>query len=296
MRIFDEVVEAIELHIAQYPPERGGLLFGPIGRDVIVLFIPDDAAKTSSVSYTISKDMCIRTPMIEQETDLEYKGIIHSHPAYLDRPSSGDQVAATNALRANPQMARFYMPIVTDFNGSAKLLRAHEMTVRGGKISFFIALRRAVADSEADVQREVPYLIPVLDCLREACHLLNKKGLSATFSIQGSRISSNGILSLAYSMQCNKKQYIIMASELFPQYAPHVFYVDGTNEMQSIFFEWNINGNPGEQLSHAFEKTAENSFQITEIIPHIKFNKAANRRFRIKNIIRRNGRLSDRKF
>ena len=126
MRIFDEVLEAIEFHIARHEPERGGLLFGPMNRDVAALFMPDEGARSSSVTYTISRDMCQRAPEIERETNLEYKGVVHSHPDSFDHPSTGDQSAAANALQLNPHMGKFFMPIVTANREGEGALRSHE--------------------------------------------------------------------------------------------------------------------------------------------------------------------------
>ena len=246
MRIFDEVLQAIDFHIARHEPERGGLLFGPIGRDVVALFMPDDKAKISSVTYTISGEMCDRAPQIEKETNLEYKGVIHSHPASLDHPSHGDHVAAANALRVNPQMGLFFMPIVTGFRGRPEALRNHEMTMRDGKLSAFVATRRSATGNDVDVREVSVFSIPLHECLKKTCERLTLGNIcgKATISDCASRVFNDGIMSMAYALKCDAHDYIVMAGELFPQYAPHIFHSDYSGNTRAIPVTWSINCDP----------------------------------------------------
>ncbi|MEI8186926.1 MAG: Mov34/MPN/PAD-1 family protein [Chlorobiaceae bacterium] len=251
MRIFDEVLEAIEFHIARHEPERGGLLFGPINRDVAALFMPDEGARSSSVTYTISREMCRRAPQIERETNLEYKGVVHSHPASLDQPSAGDRSAAANALQLNPHMGKFFMPIVTANREDVRGLRSHELALAEGKLSAFFAERsRSVFGSEVEIRETSLFIVPLRDCLkRVAEHIVaNGNCKSAIASTVGSRIFVDEILSLAYSLQCDGHEYIIMGGELFPQGAPNIIYSGLDGETRAVPVRWSINCDPVERI------------------------------------------------
>jgi proteasome lid subunit RPN8/RPN11 len=246
MRVFDEVLRAVDQHIAQYEPERGGLLFGPIGRDVVALLVPDDRAMTSSVTYTISREMCDRAPQIERETNLEYKGVIHSHPASLDHPSHGDHSSAANALRLNPHMGRFFMPIVTHYRGKPDGLRSHEVMLHTARVGAFVATRRSVSGSDVDVRETPLYSIPLRSCLETTCNRLTTGSIfrKATLASAATRIFNEGVMSLAYTISCDGHDYIIMAGELFPQYAPHILCSDAAGDARAIPVTWSINCDP----------------------------------------------------
>jgi hypothetical protein len=53
MTITDEATEDIDQAIAKPPPEREGLLFGPINRDIVILFVADNTAATTTATYQI---------------------------------------------------------------------------------------------------------------------------------------------------------------------------------------------------------------------------------------------------
>src|SRR5689334_1196776 len=140
MTILDEVLDDLDATIAAHPPERGGLLFGPRNRDLITLFVFDDGARTTAVTYTPSADICRRAPEIEARTRLEYKGLVHSHPGSFDRTSGGDKFSAAKALQSNLHLGSFFMPIITGRQARCKLPE-HELHLDHGKLSGFVALR-----------------------------------------------------------------------------------------------------------------------------------------------------------
>ncbi len=254
MRIFDEVLEAIEFHIARHEPERGGLLFGPMNRDVAALFMPDEGARSSSVTYTISREMCQRAPEIERETNLEYKGVVHSHPDSFDHPSIGDQSAAANALQLNPHMGKFFMPIVTANREGEGALRSHERAMEGGKMGAFFAERSRNEFGSGVEVRETPlFIVPLHDNIKKAAEKIVENGncKEAIVSPVGSRIFVDEILSLAYSLQCDKHDYIIMGGEMFPQGAPHILYSGHDGETRAVPVTWSINCDPAESIAMA---------------------------------------------
>ncbi|MEI6424915.1 MAG: Mov34/MPN/PAD-1 family protein, partial [Lentisphaerota bacterium] len=183
MIIFDEVINDIEENIAAYPAERGGLLFGPSGRDVIALFVPDKTAHTSSVTYTISKEMSVKAPEIERTTNLEYKGVIHSHPSSFDRPSSGDHAAAANALKLNPHMCRFFMPILTAQHDGMEI-RRHELAINHSKIGGFAAIR-GKGKSKVTMLEIPMYSVPAYKYLQETCRRLVSDKIAKIANVVG---------------------------------------------------------------------------------------------------------------
>jgi len=140
MKILDVVIEQITLQIAAHPPERGGMLFGPRCSDLITLFIYDEAAETTASTYSPSEELRARIPQIELEYSLSFKGVVHSHPGGLDRPSLGDHAPAKNLLKHNPHLGCIYLPIVVRGDQFPNL-QDHEITLKGGKLSMFTVWR-----------------------------------------------------------------------------------------------------------------------------------------------------------
>jgi proteasome lid subunit RPN8/RPN11 len=86
------VIQGISHHIANQPPESGGLLMGPPNKDAITFFQYDQWGSTSGVTYTPDANTLSK---IAQEVKSKYgwivKGIIHSHPDSMSSLSLGDQ-------------------------------------------------------------------------------------------------------------------------------------------------------------------------------------------------------------
>lgn len=112
MVITDIVYAEIHDRIAAHPAERGGALYGPRNYPLVTHFEYDEAGKTSSVSYVPSSRLIANVPRIERETGLQFKGIIHSHPRGLTRPSGGDEQTVGSFFRLNPHLSQMALPIV----------------------------------------------------------------------------------------------------------------------------------------------------------------------------------------
>jgi len=252
MRIFDEVLARVEEEILAHPPERGGLLFGPVGRDVITLFEPDEDARTSAVTYTISARMCAEAPRIERATGLEYKGVIHSHPRSMDHPSGGDRSSAANALRLNPHMGRFFMPIVTARGAAGGDEASHEIAIRSGVISGYVATRGDHHGTDADVSPTELFEVPLRKSLIAACARLVDRGPFKSATIEGApkAIVHEGVLQLAYVLACDSLRFIVMASEFFPHAAPQIVRADdlGTRALPVV---WSMDRDPGDRIAQS---------------------------------------------
>lgn len=111
MLIIDAAYRDIERQVLSHLPERGGGLLGPRGSSVVTRFIFDADAATTSSTYTPSDRLVEVVKEVESVTDLEFKGIIHSHPPGVTHPSSGDGVAIARFFETNPHRAEIYVPL-----------------------------------------------------------------------------------------------------------------------------------------------------------------------------------------
>lgn len=112
MVIIDSVVRQIHEHIARHAPERGGALYGPRGYPLVTHFEFDSHARTTSVSYVPSTQLIDNVQRVEREANLQFKGVIHSHPRGFARPSAGDERTVASFFRLNPHCSAMALPIV----------------------------------------------------------------------------------------------------------------------------------------------------------------------------------------
>jgi len=133
------ILDEIGRVIGTQRPELGGGLLGPQGQEIVSLFIFDEEAQVTGASYSPSRSLARKIREIESSTNLEWKGVVHSHPGGLNRPSSGDDVEITNNFRLNQHMKLFFCPIVSFDN--VRHLEENELTCGRGKISMYIARR-----------------------------------------------------------------------------------------------------------------------------------------------------------
>src|SRR4051812_22763268 len=111
--VLDRPLREISAHIATHEPERGGALLGSIGKLVVTRFISDPEAETSGSTYRPSRELNRQVKEVEATEGLEFKGIVHSHPGRLDRPSGQDERELRIGLDLNPHLATYLLPIVT---------------------------------------------------------------------------------------------------------------------------------------------------------------------------------------
>ncbi len=138
--ILDSAVANIAEMVGQHRPERGGALLGPPGQPLVTDFLYDPDGHVTGASYNISNSLRRRIRDLELSTSaLQLKGILHSHPGFLDRPSNQDHNAFADMLVRNPTMGSFIAPIVTQ---SELRDSGHELALghTGAKLSMFLAL------------------------------------------------------------------------------------------------------------------------------------------------------------
>jgi molybdopterin/thiamine biosynthesis adenylyltransferase/proteasome lid subunit RPN8/RPN11 len=167
----DWVLGDLEREVAAHPPERGGALVGPRGRPLVTRFVPDPGAAASSASWAPSRALDAAVKALERDEGLELKGVVHSHPAGLDRPSEQDVRELGEGLRRNGHMPCYLAPIVT--RGEHGDLDAHELPLASGKLSCFAAWR---AEGAA---RVLPYRPRILPLRRDLERLAAELGGSA---------------------------------------------------------------------------------------------------------------------
>lgn len=94
-------------------PETGGLLLGPVDRDVITHFHFDNTARCTGSTYT-PDHVSLRKKMREDwlPNGVDMKGFAHSHPRKSDCLSMGDLSYITRLLKANKDMDRFVAPVI----------------------------------------------------------------------------------------------------------------------------------------------------------------------------------------
>lgn len=110
--IYITVLKQIYATIGSRPAESGGLLLGPIGRNVITDFHFDETADCTGATYT--PDHVTLNRLMKQKwmpSGIDMKGFVHSHPRGVDRLSHGDLAYIERLLRANDDMDVFVAPI-----------------------------------------------------------------------------------------------------------------------------------------------------------------------------------------
>ena len=155
----DVVLEQIEEHIARFPPERGGALLGPVGQPLVTEFIFDPEARTSGMTFTPSRSLADRVRAREGAgQQIELKGMLHSHPGNMGRPSQGDRHAYEDSLEGAPWLGRLVAPIVTV---GTRLRREHDVPLPSGTMSVYIAERRPDAPAGVAVEAAEPHVLKI---------------------------------------------------------------------------------------------------------------------------------------
>ncbi|MFP4318349.1 MAG: Mov34/MPN/PAD-1 family protein [Phormidium sp.] len=114
------VLEEITIHIANDPPESGGLLMGPPDKDIITFFKFDSWGTRSGASYTPQSDVLSNIAEQEyQRNGVIIKGVVHSHPGGMFSLSEGDRATIRRYFESNLGMPYFIGPIVCRWGQSS---------------------------------------------------------------------------------------------------------------------------------------------------------------------------------
>jgi molybdopterin/thiamine biosynthesis adenylyltransferase/proteasome lid subunit RPN8/RPN11 len=234
----DWVLRAIDLEIAARPPERGGALLGPRGRPFVTAFAPDPDATTTSSSFRPSRALAARVKELERDALLELKGIVHSHPRGVDRPSEQDARELATGLRLNGHMSCYLAPIVTEDHGSE--LDHHELPLTGAKISFFAAWR-AGADS-AEVRPLRPHSVPLVGDLERVSRALGGGAPEIFAADLGLGTLAGGRVGLAAG------ELLVLVHELYPALPPVALFTPSGGETEQLHLAWPVERALSERL------------------------------------------------
>lgn len=226
VQVVDAVLRDIGEYIATHAPERGGVLYGPPGYDLITNFEYDSDAETTSVTYVPSANIVQRVADVEEKSDLKFKGVIHSHPEGYSVLSSGDEIAACELLTANPHLSTFYMPIVhkqTHDNLSTQqattwykvLRKSNNQTPAAGKFW-------TKKDSHAGIiQCNSIRVVPILSSIESLAGILNQlTGIEVTPSSSVTLVNYCGAFFVATTATSEKFEIVFMVSCDYPITAP----------------------------------------------------------------------------
>ncbi len=144
--VIDDVIRALDEQLLAHAPERGGALLGPPGQTLVTQFIFDAEAETTTATYAPSPGLTEQIRDQEVATQCELKGIVHTHPGTLDRPSGPDESAVAGGLALNPHLGSYMCPILNSHGSSLGAARPsvadHQTALQRGKASWFVGVRR----------------------------------------------------------------------------------------------------------------------------------------------------------
>jgi len=136
--VTDTVLNGIDKHLAAPNPEQGGALLRPVSSPLITRFLWDSEAETSGVSYVPSEHLVREVEDTETLFDMTLTGVVHSHPAGMNRLSGPDLEVTRHLLQQNRHLGTVTMPIVTQLRGEDNI-ESHESSLTNGRITWFFA-------------------------------------------------------------------------------------------------------------------------------------------------------------
>ncbi|MEM8723243.1 MAG: ThiF family adenylyltransferase [Cyanobacteria bacterium P01_G01_bin.39] len=262
LQISTSCLRNINKYIASHPSERGGALLGIVGKPIITDIIPDSQALTTGASYFPSLELTERVQQVEKRGLLEFKGVIHSHPGSLDRPSEADKIAFDEGLKINPHMKFFVAPIVTMHHNpkNSNLLLDHELPLGNGKISFYVAyrspqevtiLKTPIIEkiSSEEVAKILPKQSPILNAALENAWMQLQKDLETICLSFGSDRDpktfpteiEEGIPILAGRVILNGGlELLFLINEFYPGTPPNVLMTSSEGETEELQIPWSL--------------------------------------------------------
>ncbi|BAY84683.1 ThiF family protein [Calothrix parasitica NIES-267] len=282
LQISKECLQDINKYIASHSPERGGALLGPVGKPIITDIIPDPQAQTTGASYLPSRQLTERVQQVEKRGQLEFKGVIHSHPGSLDRPSEPDKNAFDEGLKINPHMEYFVAPIVTMHHNPKRLKfwlgknqsRDHELPLGNGKISFYVAYRSPQKGiilktpmieeiSEEELTKILPEQPSVLNSASEIARMQLQKDLETICLSFGSNKDPEffwteieaGIPILAGRVILKGDlELLFLINESYPDTPPNVLMTSPEGETEELQIPWSLEIDKSERLVTALRE------------------------------------------
>ena len=249
--ILDTALAELATFLGSHEPERGGALLGPRSINAISHFVPDYYAPSYATSYTSSNELVREVNALEAAEPIELKGIAHSHPGGLDRPSELDRQAAFESLAANPNLPRYLMPIITLGTGPA--VQPNELDllwptgdldpVAAGLVSSFAAYRER-GGSNVGLAPTQMRIQPVGSSLAAAAELLDASRIGFPRAVEYS-----GTPMLAANLTAVNGDEWDFMFPWSPLFAPMIFR-DG----EVITVDWDFDSPREERLASSLEQ------------------------------------------
>lgn len=195
--VFDTFLDQVAKSVGMLPVETGGAILGDYTSGVITRFIFDAHAETTAASYTPSRRLGDVVNQAEQESRLQFKGIVHSHPGDFDVPSGPDASAFLQGLTENPELSRFLAPIVTFQPGED---RDNKIPLPGGGwITFYVAMRDG--RNNVRIERTMPDIIHFGRDCRALSTILDRPSPEFLNGHNGDVSTVTGIISLTDDLE-----------------------------------------------------------------------------------------------
>ncbi len=237
----DWVLGDLERQIAAHEPERGGALLGPRLRPLVTRFLPDPEAAASGASWAPSRALDAAVKALEREQGLELKGLVHSHPPGLDRPSEQDLRELAEGLRRNGHMPCYLAPVVT--RGASAEPGPHQLPLPSGTLSCFAAWR--TPDGQAGLRPFRPRLLPLG---RDLARLAQEIGAGPPAFVE---TDSGGGLAPAGALRLpGGAELLVVAGEHYPAHPPLLLATLGERTEQ-LHAPWRLETPEEERLREA---------------------------------------------
>jgi molybdopterin/thiamine biosynthesis adenylyltransferase/proteasome lid subunit RPN8/RPN11 len=229
--LLDTVIEEIDRELALPPPERGGALLGPEGRELVTDLFVDEHAYTTQASYEASDTLMKRVTDSEDGSILRWKGIIHSHPGGLAELSGPDRERLRDGLTQNPWLPWMHAPIVTKRPPKGREDLAHKL--RHGWLTWHTA--RMLRDERMVIEQRNIMVLPIGADLRRLAGALNAEWTKIVTDPGTGVIGVGGRLVLP-----DKRELYVLVSEHYPLAAPLVLLTSAEGETQELPVTWSV--------------------------------------------------------
>jgi len=241
MFVCDWVLRDVGADLAALPPERGGALLGLPGRPLLTRYEPDPTAAAGARSWAPSRALAARVQELEREEGLELKGLVHSHPRGLDRPSEQDALELGEGLRRNGHLASYLGPIVCE--GAPPPRLPHELALGAAKIAFFAGWRTG-----AGAARVAPLAVQVIPLWRDLTRLAAELGEGVPEVFATGRAGPAGP---AGRLCLDGLELLVLASELYPTVPPILLATPGGGRTEQLDLRWRLETPEEERLARA---------------------------------------------
>jgi hypothetical protein len=150
----------------------------------------------------------------------------------MDHPSGPDRDQVADALHDNPHLSFFLVPIVT-CRPSRRPLRAHEVAMLEGKISFFSGSRSRSGRSEV-----IPMSVSVLPLQRDLGRLAATYGAREAPVIGLNNVE--GVPMPCGTVQLDGAEIMVMVTDLYPAFPPIVLLTLDGADTEQLPISWSL--------------------------------------------------------